>query len=422
MYRLSSSFRMVCYQVMVTLCLSVPAAFSQGVLQYPFILNDTNYIFIPGSEKSALPHFYGKMDTLLLYGQGRVNILHLGGSHIQTDVYPQVVRTGLQNLQPGLFGGRGLIFPSAMTGSNNPRNFSVSHTGQWNKCRNTERNRNCNLGLAGQNVSTTDSLVTITFRSFSGIPSGAHNRIRIYHFDALNAYAFNIPAEDPYLINDIRYFPESGYSEIILNNPIDTFTLEITRTTPACSVFELYGIELLLDGPGITYSSLGVNGASLPSFNRCSLLPEQLTILNPDLIIISLGTNDGFTRDFNPEIYKRNYISLITIIRNACPEADLLLTVPNDVLIKKKRSNKNTSLQEDVIYQLASSYECAVWNFFRVMGGHNSVPLWYINGLMQRDRVHFTVPGYQIKGELLLDAILKSYSIHLDEKVNQNQL
>ncbi|HRZ43436.1 MAG TPA: GDSL-type esterase/lipase family protein, partial [Bacteroidales bacterium] len=335
---------------------------------------------------------------------------------------PQVVRIGLQNLQPGLFGGRGLIFPTAMTGSNNPRNFSVSWTGHWDKCRNTERNRNCNLGITGQAVTTTDSLATISFRSFSGIPKGAHNRIRIYHFDALNAYSFNVLTEDPYLINDIRYFPDAGYSEIILNTPVDTFTLEISRSTSANSVFELYGIELLLDGPGITYSSLGVNGASLPSFIRCNLLQEQISILNPDLIIISLGTNDGFTRDFNPDIYKRNYVSLITIIRNACPEADLLLTVPNDVLIKKKRSNKNTSLQEEVIYQLASSYECGVWNFFRVMGGHNSVPSWYINGLMQRDRVHFTVPGYQIKGELMLEAFLKSYSIHLDEKAKQNQL
>jgi len=407
---------------MVTLCLVVPSAFSQGYRSYPFIQNDTNYIFIPGSKKPPLSHFYGKMDTLLLYGQGRVHILHLGGSHIQSDVYPQVVRIGLQNLQPGLFGGRGLIFPTAMTGSNNPRNFSVSWTGHWDKCRNTERNRNCNLGITGQAVTTTDSLATISFRSFSGIPKGAHNRIRIYHFDALNAYSFNVLTEDPYLINDIRYFPDAGYSEIILNTPVDTFTLEISRSTSANSVFELYGIELLLDGPGITYSSLGVNGASLPSFIRCNLLQEQISILNPDLIIISLGTNDGFTRDFNPDIYKRNYVSLITIIRNACPEADLLLTVPNDVLIKKKRSNKNTSLQEEVIYQLASSYECGVWNFFRVMGGHNSVPSWYINGLMQRDRVHFTVPGYQIKGELMLEAFLKSYSIHLDEKAKQNQL
>ncbi len=418
--------KILCGIVLITLAIAGPG--KQGVLlaqhtrQYPFIQYDTNYIFNPVDRQPVLGHFYSKLDSLLVFGQGRVNVLHLGGSHIQTDVYPQVVRTSLQNLQPQLFGGRGFIFPVSMTSSNNPKNFSVSWSGRWEKCRNTERSRTCNLGIAGLALHTCDSLATISFRSFSGIPASAHNLIRIYHFDALDAYAFNLKTDDQYLINNIRYFPDQGYSEISLNIPVDTFTLEIYRTTSALSVFELYGIELLLDGPGITYSSLGVNGASIPSFLRCNLFGDQLKVLNPDLVIISLGTNDGFTRDFNPEVYKRNYIRLINLIQEACPETDLLLTVPNDVLIKKKRSNKNTSLQEEVIYQLAETYQCGVWNFFRVMGGHNSVPAWYINGLMQRDRVHFTTPGYQIKGELLYEAILKSYSTHLELKASQKQL
>jgi hypothetical protein len=382
-------------------------------MQYPFICHDSNYICNPAGNP-VLQHFYDKLDTLLTYGTGRVTILHIGGSHIQTDVYTHHARVKLLNMQPDLFGGRGLIFPVAMTGSNNPKNFSVSWTGKWDKCKNTERNRICNLGVTGMAVTTTDSFASITLKTIADVPSQAHDLVRIFHFDALDSYTFNIPSDDPYLINSITAHPDEGYTDIRLNYPVDTFTLEIFRTNSQPVQFELYGIELLLDGPGIVYHSIGVNGASLPSFIKCNLFQSQLKILNPDLVIISLGTNDGFTRDFDPEIYKRNYIRFISMIREACPGTDILMTVPNDVLIKRRRSNKNTPLQEEVIYEVASDCDFGVWNFFRVMGGPNSVPAWYINGLMQKDRVHFTVSGYKVKGELFFEALMKSYSTHLE--------
>jgi hypothetical protein len=110
----------------------VPADDPLAVEHFGFINYDTNYIFCPGNPE-VLKSFFTRLDTLLFYGKGQTSILHIGGSHIQTDVYSHQMRSRLHHLQPGVNGGRGLIFPVSITGSNNPRNFSVSYTGKMAK-------------------------------------------------------------------------------------------------------------------------------------------------------------------------------------------------------------------------------------------------------------------------------------------------
>jgi hypothetical protein len=392
----------------------VPADDPLAVEHFGFINYDTNYIFCPGNPE-VLKSFFTRLDTLLFYGKGQTSILHIGGSHIQTDVYSHQMRSRLHHLQPGVNGGRGLIFPVSITGSNNPRNFSVSYTGKWQNCRNTQRNRTCNIGLTGMMLATSDSTATITFQNRDQNELYQTTIIRVFHYDASDNYRVQLQQEDPYLIRSIEYFPE-GYTEIRLNAPVESFTLEVYKSGSNPALFEFFGIELINEDPGIVYHSVGVNGASIPSFLRCNLLKDHLAVIHPDLVILSLGTNDAFSKKFDPEVYKRNYIMLIELIRTINPDADILLTVPNDVFFNRKRVNHNTTLQEEVILQLAETYQCGVWNFFQVMGGINSVPVWYKNGLMQKDRVHFTPRGYVLKGDLLFSAMMKSYGIHLENK------
>ena len=404
------------------LILSFTEAFSQMPPDDPteveihgFVNYDTNFILHP-LGLPVLEHFFTKLDTLIFLGEGRVSILHIGGSHIQTDVYSHQMRSRLQNLQPGMNGGRGFIFPAAMAGTNNPRNFIVSYTGNWESCRNTQRNRTCNLGIGGMMVATADSVATITFRPRSANEPFKTNLIRVYHYDTESVYQVSLVSHNHYLVNSVEYISNSvGYTEIRLNEPVDTFTIKIYRNHSEPSSFELYGIEILSDDPGIVYHSVGVNGASIPSFLRCNLLQEQVKAVKPDLVILSLGTNDAFSSNFDPDMYKRNYIRLIEVIKNASPQADILITVPNDVYFNRRRANTNTSLQEEVIYQLAVDYGYGVWNFFQVMGGLNSVPQWYNNGMMQKDRIHFTPKGYVLKGDLFFSAMMKSYGNHLEK-------
>ncbi len=384
------------------------------VTPYSFINYDTNRLIQPG-DRPLLGHFFNKLDSLLFYGTGQVHIVHLGGSHIQTDIYTHQVRKRLQQLQPGMHGGRGLIFPVRVTGSNNPTNFTVGYTGRWQHCRNTTRNATCNFGLAGMMVVTGDSLATITISNRdTSLPFGS-DIIRVHHYDPTHNYRITMATDDPWLVHSIQQVHQ-GITEIRLNAPVDTFTLEFYKTDNSPAFIEVHGIESTTDHPGVIYSALGVNGASIPSFLRANLMGEQLHAIKADLVVISLGTNDGYSTRFDPGVFERNYEELIRTIQTAVPEADILLTVPNDVYLRRRRANPATIQQETVIYRLAQKHHCGVWNFFQVMGGFNSVPRWHSHGLMQNDRIHFTREGYLLKGDLMFSALLKSYGDHLEQK------
>jgi lysophospholipase L1-like esterase len=177
----------------------------------------------------------------------------------------------------------------------------------------------------------------------------------------------------------------------------------------------LQGIEFTSDASGVVYNSVGVNGATLSSYLRCELYRKQLQILDPDLIIISIGTNDGYTRRFDQNKFCTEYHELLNETIEAAPDAVLLLTVPNDDLLYRRYSNTNTEKIKNIIQDLAQEYKCGVWDFYTIMGGLNSAQIWYSQKLMQYDRIHFNRKGYQLQGELLFSAFLKAWENHLIE-------
>jgi hypothetical protein len=89
------------------------------------------------------------------------------------------------------------------------------------------------------------------------------------------------------------------------------------------------------------------------------------------------------------------------------PNCAILLTVPNDSYYHQRFLNRNIAREREMIIELAETYHAAVWDFYGIMGELGSSKLWKNNGLMQGDLVHFTSPGYHLKGELFTDSFLK---------------
>jgi lysophospholipase L1-like esterase len=130
-------------------------------------------------------------------------------------------------------------------------------------------------------------------------------------------------------------------------------------------------------------------------------------------VVISIGTNEGNTREFDAEAYRNNYRQLLDSVRTAVPNAAILLTVPNDSYLYKRYTNKNTARIRQIIFETARNQNCGVWDFYSVMGGLNSAKAWYDQGLMKKDHIHFSKTGYLLKGDLFFTAFLKSWDDHL---------
>ena len=380
---------------------------------YNFIHYDENKITFP-ADSSSFERFFLKLDTIILNGRGKLTIVHIGGSHIQADVYSGRTRERLQTFYPGMNGGRGSVFPFRVAKTNNPRSYKVSYTGKWAYCKNVQHNKKCTLGLSGMAISSYDKNASITIKVKSdSLVDYYFNRIRIFHDNTANSFTTNFPNIE---IDKIEQNDSLGYSLYYLKKDYKQFTLKFSKSDSLQNKFTIYGISLENDDSGIVYHSIGVNGASFPSFLKCQLFEKQLAALKPDLVVISLGTNDAYTTNFKPEFYRNNYQLLINKIKNAAPESAILNTVANDSYLFKKYPNQNTILAENVIYEVAKKNNCGVWDFFKIMGGLNSSSLWRQENLMVNDLIHFNLQGYLLKGDLFFNAIIKSYDNHLSSK------
>jgi len=374
--------------------------------QYDFIRYDLNKF--TGSDSSANYNYFLEIfDSLLHHKNFQINIVQFGGSHIQADVYSHFMRRKLQTIDSLLPGARGIIFPFKIVGTNNPSNYKVEYTGEWAGMRNANNTHSANWGVTGITAITTDSTASVKISFKEANASTSFNRVRIFHNIRNDAFAVSL--KDSTLIKSVTRNKKDDFTLFTLYSYTDSLELIIKKNAFDTTGFELYGIQFENDLPGVVFHSLGVNGASFKSFLRCEKFEQQLQYLHPDLVIISIGTNDSFDADFDTSRFEARYDSLIVKIKNVNPACAILLTVPNDSYFKKKYHNKNTALTEKVIYKLADKYNLKVWNFYKIMGGKYSALDWQSEDLMKDDRIHFTNPGYLLKGQLLFDAFMAEY-------------
>ena len=382
--------------------------------QYSFIHSEKN-TFNLFKDSTLFKNFFLKFDSLISFGNSQLRIVHIGGSHIQADMYTHRMRQRFNSFEPGITGPRGFIFPYSIAQTNNPLNYKVEYTGNWTFCKNTLRDADCMLGLSGYSVTTSDTAASI--RINLNMDSTIHfefNRLKLFYPNTRMDYKIIVkPSEN--CITQIRN-ERLGYTEYYFNEYLDSVTVQVTKSDSLQNRFELYGMSFDSDDPGVIYNAIGVNGAKLESYLRCPLFSNHFEALKPDMVIISIGTNDGYTRRFDSDKYTLEYLQLIEKIRTTAPDAAILLTVPNDSYLYRKYINRNTAKMENIIFELSSKYNLAVWDFYSVMGGLNSVSAWYDAGLMRPDHVHFNKEGYMLKGDLLFAAFLNTWEEFLGQE------
>jgi len=378
--------------------------------QYPYINIEQN--ILSGCDSSEnFNRFLYLLDSLIHYNNFQLNIVHFGGSHIQADVHSNYLREKLQLLQPGLLGPRGMIFPYKLAQTNNPNNFKVEYKGKWDGHRSSVNSAQSHWGVTGITASTRDDEAEVKIFFKEGVCKREFSRIRVFHNLQNTAYTLNL--FNSFKLISIERNPSEGYTLFEFEDCVDSFVLKVKKNENDGSEFELYGILLESDDAGIVYHSIGVNGASFRTYFRCDDFANHLKFMNPHLAFISIGTNDSFDSDFTPELFEARFELFLSILKSVNPEISLLLTVPNDSYFQKKYNNKNTILVQQVILKLADKYQLKIWDFYNIMGGSQSAEKWYQDGLMKNDRIHFTTKGYELKGELLYQAMMKAYQDYL---------
>ena len=380
--------------------------------KYPFVEVQCNQFQFFGAQSPNWMHLNEELSSMIQTGQGKLNFYHIGGSHLQADIYTHDFRTFLQSNWPGLSGERGLVFPDNLAHTNNPTNYDFSSPNTWKGYRSvTQRPEDFDYGLSGAAITCPDSLIVVNFKHLRTLVKPPFDRLRIYHNTGEFPYDLNF-GDQELLVTDVAHYDELGYTEIRFSDHLDSLDLLFVKNCTTPFSLELFGFEFLNDLPGITYTAIGINGASLPTYLANTNFSRDLQLRKPDLFIFSVGTNDAHCtyEAFDPLVYKRNLEKMIQQVLQSNPNCAILLTVPNDDYYMRKYPNRNTERQREVIYQLAAQYQMAVWDFYGIMGELGSSKTWKIEGLMQADYVHFTGTGYHLKGTLLIEAFQKNLS------------
>lgn len=367
-------------------------------------------------NNKGLKSFYEKL-LLLQKGEiDRVSILHIGDSHIQADFITGNVRRNLQRV----FGdaGRGLVFPYGVARTNGPVDVKTSSNAPWKYQRNALRVQLMPTGIAGVSL-TTESPGTVLEVSLSqsvddgGLP-GNFTGITLFHDKGSDAFEFLAIDDSGTAYTAID---ESGdrakYVSTYLVPPLSRIRFMAFRSEDGRNYGRIYGISLENGKNGVLYHMAGVNGATFASFNDSALFAPHLGLINPDLIVVSLGTNDINERTYQAADVRVRMEALLATIHKNTPEASIILTVPPD--FGKTRNSflkqKILSLRETMT-ALCRAQGLPWWDLFDIMGGYGSIEKWKKNGLVQQDLVHFTRPGYGLIGTLFYRALMKGYHEH----------
>ena len=411
------------------------------------------------NAKMMLP-FYQKLADLQQHRKSTVNIVHIGDSHIQADLMTAQVRRNLQQE----FGnaGRGFVFPHNLAKTNGASDVKFSSTANWYSHRNIHMPDGSKVGLSGIALGTKNSDFAIRL----SLKDSANYFKRIKIITPENSPVFTIATEkriiatealvpkkvthkirrgetlseiaDRYQVgvaelkrfNDLRSaniragatlrIPIDGtqsrtidratYMPLTMQQDVNShyfdftdFQNELYVIPAADGEHVLSGIVLENGAPGILYHNIGVNGAKFSDYNKYPLFFTQLSALMPDLIVLSLGTNESFDK-MPVADYMVQMRQFIDALREQHPNVAILVATPPPSLFSRRVPNHFVEEYARAITQLS---DVASWDLYNVLGGNSGIAQAAKRGIIGADRVHYSKAGYELQGDLLFNAILQ---------------
>ena len=240
----------------------------------------------------------------------------------------------------------------------------------------------------------------------------------------------------------IRLLPEHG--------PTDKLR-EISISTAGTGTVALASVSIYNNRSGVTYNSVGYVGAQASLLNKIpdKLFADDLTRINPQIVVLSFGTNEASNEHLDPVQYGKTYEKVLDKIKAALPNAQIVMILPPDFNEIPSTCSKdkiaeatcrggpegatNASSPAPASAAPAGAPECTwhtpsklaqirdaqrdlakrrglvYWNWASIMpAGECGAHQWFTASppLMSRDHVHFTAEGYKRGAEAFLNVLI----------------
>lgn len=361
--------------------------------------------------RHELDHFY----AALLRG-GVTRVLHYGDSPTTADLITADARSLLQKE----FGDAGTGF------------VLIARPWAWYNHRGVEMDASSNwkIDVAGA-TDLKDGLHGLGGASFRGgvgatahwtLKDGQHRSVEVSYLAQPDGGSFSFQADDREIGTVDTSAPERspGFASFQLPAGSKQYTLRVTQGS-----VRLFGCDFRKAGPGIVYSSLGINGASVTLVSRslnASMWAAELHHYRPDMVVLAYGTNESGYPQFVTNTWANEMRAAVRRIQAAIPGVSILLMSPMD------RGEKDPS--GDIVTvpalpqlvkieaQVASEMGLAFFNTYEAMGGEGTMARWYNAEprMVGADYIHPLPGGAKIVGELLYSALRDGFN---DYKLRQ---
>jgi hypothetical protein len=346
-------------------------------------------------------NFRLKMDSLNNGKVQKVRILHIGDSHIQPDNLSGITRKKFQTTYGN--GGRGLVFPYTLAKTNGPKDFIATSATVWSNSWIINYPHKFNIGLPGIGIkSTTETgAFSLDLRKDSVINP---------YTKGFLLYSLNDSKKGSVTINNV-------FSKSYSQPHFDTLSFQSSKPLNKLDVsfsgasLTLHGVYVENDKQGVVYNSAGVAGARYRDYLRNDYFIKQMPLFNPDLVIVSLGTNESYDPSFTEAGFRQIVDSMFTMIHSTLPHSSVLITLPSENYRLKggvASVNQRILIISGILREESIKHGFAVWDLYETMGGEGCMLEWKKAGLVNEDHVHYLRKGYNLQGELLFEAIDKS--------------
>jgi lysophospholipase L1-like esterase len=392
----------------VAAALAIPHPMAHGVKATGSFTLESQFLI---DNNSALDHFYAALRDLRT-GQSRrtVRIVHYGDSPTTADLITGDARDLLQER----FGnaGPGFILIAKPWAWYGHHGVDVSATG-WKIDTAVGSMREANYGLGG-------AIFTGPVGATSTLHLTAHDStsIEVQYLQepgggTLEIFADGTPAGT---INTAGDAKKDNATTVSLPSGTKQVQLRVSG-----SPVQVFGVVFATNDRGLTYDSIGLNGASTTVMSR-AFNPDTFSIAlehrNPDLVVINYGTNESGFPSYVEKQYEGELIRAIGRVRAALPDTSILIMSPMD---RGERSGDQITtmraIPEIVAIQqrVAEQTSCGFFNTYQAMGGNGTMGRWYDRhpAMVGADLIHPSPQGARIVAQLLTGQLLIGYERYM---------
>ncbi len=410
MIRSKTGFLLIALTFSVQIGSAQLLAIPETAKSYPFVNKELNVI----SNNAQLSALMEKLYQQKKLANQNINILHIGDSHLQADMATNIIRTTLQKEFGN--GGRGLIVPYRVAKTNEPLSYRTSSKFLWQSKRCVFPNQPLPIGIGGVTINSNDSCANFTILTKNdSILNYGFNKVTLFYQKDSTSFNFALIDSLGNRLGTITMdsinnqpFTSSSLLPFIVNN----LTVQLLKQQEHNSHATIYGILLENGNPGIEYHTIGVNGAEYLHYSEAQYFSEQTKALKPDVIIISLGTNEAYALNFKQEQFYADIQMLYCKLKHENPDAAFLFMTPA-CSYRRKKPNPRLPLAAKTIVQFAKDNNLSCWDLQGATGGDNSAINWKKNHFLRPDGVHYSRTGYELQGTLFCQAFFNSYNTYV---------